>query len=49
MEAFLDDETGQGLIEYVLIVALIAMVAIVAITAMGTTVRAKLNNEVGQI
>ena len=34
------DETGQGLVEYALIVGLIALVAVVAITASGTSIGA---------
>lgn len=38
MVAFFADESGQGMVEYGLIIALIAVVAIVAIKAVGTKV-----------
>jgi Flp pilus assembly pilin Flp len=34
----LDDESGQDLIEYALLVALVVLVAIGAVTAVGTTI-----------
>ena len=34
----LDDESGQDLLEYALLVALIALVAMGAVTAVGTTI-----------
>jgi pilus assembly protein Flp/PilA len=38
-----DDETGQGLAEYALILALIAIVAIVALIFMGSQISDKLS------
>jgi pilus assembly protein Flp/PilA len=38
-----DDEAGQGLAEYALILALIAIVAIVALLFLGTQVSGKLS------
>ena len=38
-----DDETGQGLAEYALILALIAIIAIVALIFMGSQVSNKLS------
>ena len=35
---FYSDESGQGMVEYGLLVALIAVVAIVAVRAIGTSV-----------
>lgn len=35
----LDDESGQDLLEYALLVALVAMVAVGAVTAVGTTIK----------
>jgi Flp pilus assembly pilin Flp len=34
----LDDESGQDLLEYALLVALVALVAVGAVTAVGTTI-----------
>ena len=34
----LDDESGQDLLEYALLVALIALVAVGAVTSVGTTI-----------
>jgi len=39
----LDDEDGQGLTEYALILALIAVVAIAALTFLGSNVKSILN------
>ena len=38
MMKFLKDESGQGMVEYALILALIAVVVIGAVTTLGTTV-----------
>ncbi len=38
-----DDETGQGLAEYALILALIAVIAIVALIFLGTQISDKLS------
>lgn len=37
MQSALEDESGQDLIEYALLVALVVLVAIGAVTAVGTT------------
>jgi Flp pilus assembly pilin Flp len=37
-QAALEDESGQDLIEYALLVALVVLVAIGAVTAVGTTI-----------
>ena len=42
--AFRDDERGQGLAEYALILALIAIVAIVALIFLGNSVSSILSN-----
>ena len=34
-----DEEEGQGLVEYALIIVLIAVVCVAAVTLLGTTVR----------
>ena len=36
--SILDDETGQDLLEYALLVALVVLVAIGAVTTVGTTI-----------
>lgn len=41
MKNFWQDENGQGMVEYGLIIALIAVVAIVAVRAIGTAVNTK--------
>lgn len=38
MQSALDDESGQDLLEYALLVALVVLVAIGAVTAVGTTI-----------
>lgn len=40
------DESGQGMVEYGLILALVAVVVIGAVTGLGTQVKAKLNDVV---
>ena len=41
MMKFIKDENGQGMLEYVLIIALVAVVAIVAILAVRTVLQSK--------
>jgi len=41
---FIRDESGQGLVEYALIIALVVVVAIVAIRLLGTKVTATLQD-----
>lgn len=36
---FLKDESGQGMVEYALIIGLIAVVAVVALVALGPRIR----------
>ena len=45
----LKDEKGQGMVEYVLIIALIAIVAMVALTPMGTAIKIKFNEIVSKL
>lgn len=45
MIRFIKDEDGQGMLEYVLIIALVALVAVIAIFA----VRTFLNNRTEQV
>ena len=40
---FWNDEEGQGMVEYALIIALIAVVVIVAVTKVGESVKDKFN------
>ena len=39
-----NEEEGQGMVEYALILALISIVAIVALRTLGTTVNTKFND-----
>ena len=43
------DESGQGLVEYALIIALIAVAAIAAITLLGGRIATMFNNVAGQL
>lgn len=45
LEKIVKDESGQGLAEYALILALIAIVVIAALTSVGTAA----NNKLGQV
>ena len=45
MMKFIKDENGQGMLEYVLIIALVAVVAVVALIAVRTVLKNK-NTEV---
>lgn len=45
----LDDERGQGLVEYALIVALISIVAITALRLIGTRATSKLTSAAGAL
>ena len=44
IQEFLKDESGQGMVEYGLILALIAIVVIVAVTAIGTNLKTVFTN-----
>ena len=41
---FSNEESGQGMVEYALIIALVAIVVIVALRALGTATNAKMQN-----
>ena len=43
------DESGQGLVEYALILVLVSVVAIAALTAVGVNVTSTLSNIAGDI
>ena len=48
---FVSEESGQGMVEYGLIIALIAVVVIVALTALGPKVKGiftKVNDEIDE-
>ena len=52
LKNFVNDESGQDLIEYALLAGFISLVAVVAITQVGTgvnTVYGNLNTQVGSI
>ena len=44
-----NDEAGQGMVEYGLIIALVAIVVIGALTAMGGSLKTKFNEIVGKL
>ncbi len=44
LKRFFADESGQGMVEYALILALIAVVVIVAVTAIGKSAKTKFND-----
>ena len=46
---FLVDDSGQGLVEYALIIALVAIVAIAAMRSLGTKVSNTLSNAAGNV
>ena len=46
---FWNDEEGQGMVEYALIIALIAVVVIAAVTAVGNSVKGKFNEVADQL
>ena len=45
LKKFFKDESGQGMVEYALIIALIAVVVIVAVTALGGGIKDKLSGK----
>jgi pilus assembly protein Flp/PilA len=46
---FFTDESGQGMVEYALILALVSIVAILALTNMGDAVKAKFNEIISNL
>ena len=49
MKNFFKDESGQGMVEYGLIIALIAIAVIGALTALGPAVKGIFNNAVSKL
>ena len=49
MQNMMQDEAGQGLVEYALIIVLVSIAVIVALTAMGTSVSSVFNNIVTKL
>ena len=45
LKKFFKDESGQGMVEYALIIALIAVVVIVAVTALGGGIKDTLSGK----
>ena len=45
LKKFFKDESGQGMVEYALIIALIAVVVIVAVTALGGGIKYTLSGK----
>ena len=44
LKKFFKDESGQGMVEYALIIALIAIVVIAAVALVGNTIRDNFND-----
>ena len=44
LKKFLKDESGQGMVEYALIIALIAVVVIATVAAIGNAINTKFTN-----
>ncbi len=49
MKRFLKDDSGQGLVEYALIIALVSIVAIAALQLLGNKASNTLNNAATQL
>lgn len=49
LKKFFKDESGQGLVEYALIIALVVIVAIVAVRTLGSNVSTKLDEAATEI
>jgi pilus assembly protein Flp/PilA len=49
LRAFLSDDTGQGLVEYALILSLVSIVAIVALKFLGGKATNSINNTASQM
>lgn len=47
--SFIKDENGQGMLEYVLIIALVAVIAVVALIVVRTIVRQKSSDISSQV
>ncbi len=44
MRKFMQNEDGQGMVEYALIIALVSIIAIVALVALGKVIKKKFEN-----
>jgi pilus assembly protein Flp/PilA len=49
VKRFFTDESGQGMVEYALILALVSIVAILALTNMGDAVKARFNEIISNL
>ena len=49
MEWFSSEESGQGLVEYGLIIALIAVVLIASLTSLGTSIQTKFQDVIAAL
>ncbi|HOP11195.1 MAG TPA: Flp family type IVb pilin [Oscillospiraceae bacterium] len=49
LKEFFNDESGQGMVEYGLIIALVAVAVIVAITALGDSLKGIFNKAASEL
>jgi len=49
LKKFLNDENGQGMVEYGLIIALVAVAVIVAISPLGDSIKKVFNSAAGAL
>lgn len=49
VKKLMGDEEGQGLLEYILIIALVAAIVVIALTFFGETVKNQYNNTINGV
>jgi len=49
LKEFYSDETGQGMVEYGLIIALVSVAVIVAVTALGDSIKGVFNKAASEL
>ncbi len=47
--SFLDDDRGQGLVEYAIVIALIAIVCVVSLAALASHTKSSLSNSASRL